>query len=141
MNEIEINEYLIKDPLTSLKFRGVVSYDELLFCGCEPSNGIYVVNLDESTGSGSHWVVLNLETGMSEYFDSLGNRPHKLREFLLNRKCDYVYNSEKLQADGSDVCGDYCVLFSFFRSRGITFKEFISFFTNDFSLNDKMVEL
>ena len=139
MNELEITKYLINDPFTSIDFRGVLSFDEL--CCCSEETGLFVVNLDVSTGSGTHWVCLNLEHQKSEYFDSLGNFSSKLEDFLLKRNCDYVYNPKKIQADTSDVCGDYCILFSFFRSRGITFSEFLRFFTDDLNLNDIMVKL
>ena len=139
MNEIEITKYLESDPLTSLKFRGVMSYDE--FCCVYEDMGLFVVNLDASTGPGSHWVCLYLKPEISEYFDSLGNAPHKLESFLLDRGCQYIYNSKKLQSEKSDVCGDFCILFSFLRCRGITLEKFLSLFSDDLILNDEMVKL
>lgn len=140
MNELQINNYLTADSFTHQKFRGVLSYDELCCTNSEES-GLYIVNLDVSTGPGSHWVCLYLEPGTSEYFDSLGNKPSKLEQFLLDRGCDYIYNSKKLQAENSDVCGDYCILFSFFRCRGFNFEEFLTLFSDDLILNDEMVKL
>lgn len=139
MNELELTKYLKSDPLTRLKFRGVMSYDEL--CCFNDKSGIFVINLDVSTGPGTHWVCLFLGSEISEYFDSLGNPPLKLETFLMDRGCKYIYNTKKVQSDNSDVCGDYCILFSFFRCRGICFEDFLSFFSNDLMSNDEMIKL
>ena len=58
MNQIEIENYLLTDKTTAQYFRGVVSYDEL--CECGGKTGYYVVNLDESSGPGTHWICLYL---------------------------------------------------------------------------------
>ena len=139
MNEIEIDNYLLTDPITAPHFRRVVSYDEL--SGYEKETGFFVVNLDESTGPGTHWVCLHLNNTRTEYFDSLGNEPKKLVPFLSNLKCDYIYNIKQLQSNDSDVCGDYCVLFCYLRSRGYTFEQILDSFSHDLIQNDNLVRL
>ena len=139
MNEIEIINYLLTDRVTSRHFRGVVSYDELW--GCESKPGYYVVNLDVSSGPGTHWICLNLNKTRTEYFDSLGNPPKKIEPFLSNLKCDYIYNIKQLQSNQSDVCGDYSILFCFLRTRGYTFEQILNAFSENLVENDSLVRL
>ena len=52
-----------------------------------------------------------------------------------------MYNSKRLQSIGSDVCGDYCVLFTFFRSRNYDLKWFVELFSSNTDRNDSLVKL
>ena len=137
MNEQQITEYLMSDEYTMKYFRGVMAYDELPIIN--PPNGLYIVNTDISSGPGKHWVCIFLGDNC-EYFDSLGNPPSELLYFIKKQGKVYVYSDKKLQGM-SDVCGDYCILFSYFRCRGVSMKNFVEMFTNDTIYNDTLVEL
>ena len=119
-------------------FQGVMPHDKLP--KHNPPYGIYIVNTDTFIGPGKHWVCLIVgET--CEYFDSLGNPPLELKQYLNNQNKFYIYSTKKIQGNSSDVCGDYCILYSYFRSRGVTMKEFIDMFINNKAYNDNLVEL
>ena len=77
----------------------------------------------------------------SDYFDSLGNPPLEVKEFLTKQGNGFSYNTKRLQSHGSDVCGDYCILFAYFRCRGYALKEYVELFTDDLDYNDKLVQL
>ena len=138
MNELDIANYLLKDVCTRKYFKGVMAYDELPNKPLRPA--LYVVNTDKSTGVGKHWVCLFF-SHVNEYFDSLGNPPVELGHFLLNEKRDYMYNSKRLQGPMSDVCGDYCILFAYFRCRGLSMKHFVDMFSSNETKNDTLVKL
>ena len=139
MNELEIDHYLSHDVYTKKYFRGVMAYDELPYTQ-KAKSGLYIVNTDISTGPGIHWVSI-LVGDICEYFDPLGNPPDKCKPFIENQEKVYIYSDKKIQAPESDVCGDYCVLFSYYRCREMSMKSFIAMFTEDKTLNDVMIEL
>ena len=138
MNNIEISNYLSSDEYTKRYFQGVVAYDELSLY--EKPMGLYVVNTDISTGPGIHWVCVLIGENC-EYFDSLGKPPSVVKNFLDKQNKPYIFSSKKLQGDKSDVCGDYCLLYSYFRCRGLSMKDFINIFSNDTVYNDSIVEM
>ena len=138
MNENEIAHYLMSDEYTSMFFRGVMAYDKLPATNCV--KGLYIVNTDSSTGPGKHWVCLFVED-LCEYFDSLGNPPLEVKSFIQKQQKPYIYSNIKLQGSNSDVCGDYCILFSYFRCRGYSMKHFVEMFTNDVDKNDNEIKL
>lgn len=138
MNELEIAKYLSADKYISKFFRGVFARDELV--ENDRGEGLYIINTDISTGPGKHWVCLFL-SDETEYFDSLGLAPVEVKAFLDNRLEPYVFSSQRLQGPNSDVCGDYCILYAYFRCRGWMLEDFIKLFTTNLDQNDRIVEL
>ena len=139
MNQIQISKYLSSDEYTKQYFRGVMSFDKLPSCKPAPL-GLYIVNTDISSGPGKHWVCILLGE-VCEYFDSLGRPPKEVKLFIENQNKKYIFSTKQIQGYSSDVCGDYCVLFSYYRCRGKSMKSFLQMFTKDVKLNDKMVDL
>ena len=138
MNELEIATYLSSDSFTSKYFKGVLAYDQLSVSG--QNEGLYVVNTDDSFGDGKHWVCVFL-SDINEYFDSLGKPPTEVKPFLENMHKPYVYSTQRLQSETSDVCGDYCILYAYFRCRGYKLDYFMNQFSVDPIYNDVLVAL
>lgn len=139
MNTLEIQDLASAHPEGKKKFRGIYPIDLL------PSNkkaGIYIVNLDPSTESGSHWVAL--ETGRKNiYFDSYGMAPRdrRLKKFLGKK---YEKNLKRLQHPLSTTCGQWCLYFLLRRAQKWTTKQIVKPFkkndrnptlVNDYVLN------
>ena len=61
----EISEYCKNEPI----FNGVYSRDNL---PKTIKKGAYVINLDEYTDIGTHWIVLYVKNNEVIYFDSFG---------------------------------------------------------------------
>ena len=61
----EISEYYKNEP----RFNGVYSRDNLLKTSAV-KKGAYVINLDEYTDIGTHWIALYVKTNEVIYFDS-----------------------------------------------------------------------
>ena len=83
----------------------------------------YIVNLDPSTESGSHWVAL--EIGRKKiYFDSygLGPRDKKLKK-ILGKK--YEKNLKRLQHPLSTTCGQWCLYFLLRRAQKWSTKKIV----------------
>lgn len=71
-----------------------------------------IVNLDKSSGPGSHWVAYYKMGDNIEYFDSFGNlRPPKEVEKYLGNNISY--NHHAYQSYNSVNCGHLCLEFLF----------------------------
>ena len=66
LTNIEIQKYYQNEP----KFNGVYSRDNFT----EIKDGAYIINLDEYSDIGTHWVALylNNDNNVVTYFDSFG---------------------------------------------------------------------
>lgn len=89
------------------KFKGVFPRDWL------PNplgSGYYVINLDDSVGEGTHWVVLYVRGGNKSawYFESFGLRPP---QEIVDMGIPFVYSSSQYQPLKSVLCGYYCIYF------------------------------
>ena len=72
-------------------------------------DGFYIVNLDDSTGEGTHWCALyKINDGFSIWWDSFGFPAPENIESLLHK---YDYNKKQIQDIDSTSCGFYCVAF------------------------------
>ena len=86
-------------------FRGVFVRDDLPKKTNKNECGI--LNLDDSSGSGTHWVLWYRKNEENFYFDSYGIQPPlELRRYL---KSHIFYNTEKIQPKGEVFCGHLCL--------------------------------
>ena len=65
------------------RFNGVYSRDNLT----EIKDGAYIINLDEYSDIGTHWVALYLQNNNVAYFNSFGVEHilRKIKTFIKNR--------------------------------------------------------
>jgi hypothetical protein len=87
------------------KFRGVYLRDELP--ERPRANECGILNLDDSSGSGTHWVAWFKRCNEKIYFDSYGLPPPT--ELLNYLKSPVYYNSERIQPDNEVFCGHLCL--------------------------------
>lgn len=103
---------------------------------------VYIItNLDPDTKQGSHWVAINIDVnGIGQYFDSYGRPPtsqHKLFLFRNTRK--WFYNNKLLQSYYTSVCGQYCLMYLYFKYKGMSMHEFLEGFSNNTLYNDVLI--
>ena len=93
----EIQKYYQNKP----RFNGVYSRDNLT----EIKDGAYVINLDEYSDIGTHWVALYVQNNDVTYFDSFGveHIPKEIRTFIGNK--NIKTNIFRIQAYDSIMCG------------------------------------
>lgn len=119
---------------------------ELEFC-VYPANRLpisvskpsYIIsNLDPDTKPGSHWIAIYLRNdGVGEYFDSYGRKPTSYHlNFLKRNTKGWFSNSNRIQNDFTAVCGEYCLLYLYFRFNGKTMNDFVNCFTKNTLCND-----
>ena len=102
-----------------------------------------IVNLDKSSQPGSHWISIYIDVQeKAEYFDSYGFPPVRQEFITFMRKNSkiWTYNSTALQDYYSDVCGQYCAVYLYFKTRHYTLKDFLSLFSSDRSNNDSVIK-
>jgi len=89
-------------------FRGVFMRDNLP----KRVNNIEaaIVNLDLSSGPGTHWVAYFKYNNDIEYFDSFGNLPPP-KEIIQYLGQNIKYNHKRYQSFKQSNCGHHCVKF------------------------------
>lgn len=74
----------------------------------------FIINLDESTLPGSHWVAVTFDKNSdATYFCSYGMKPNNetIQSFLRVNAKSVNYNNKELQQTKSGVCGEYSAVF------------------------------
>ena len=95
------------------------SLDNLPECSFNKiKDGAYIINLDEYSDIGTHWVALHVNNNDVTYFDSFGVE-HILKEIktFINNK-NIRTNIFRIQAYDSVMCGYFCIGFIDFMFKG-----------------------
>ena len=119
------------------RFNGVFSRDNL---PNKIKHGAYIINLDEYSDIGTHWVALYVKNNDITYFDSFGveHIPKEIKEFIKNK--NIKTNIFRIEAYDSIICRYFCIGFINFMFKGKTFTEFTNLFSpNDFKKNDGII--
>ena len=100
-------------------------------------DGAYVINLDEYSDTGTHWVALRANNNNVTYFDSFGvdHILKEIKEFIKNE--NIRTNIFRIQAYDSVKCGYFCIGFIGFMFKGKTLTNL--FFPYDFKKNDNII--
>ena len=70
-------------------------------------NECSILNLDSSSGDGTHWV-MSFKKGKDKfYFDSFGVQPPN--ELIAHVKAPLFYNCERVQQNSEVICGHLCL--------------------------------
>ena len=131
LTNFEIQKYYQNDP----RFNGVYSRDNLP----KIKDGAYVINLDEYSDIGTHWVALYVHNNAT-YFNSFGveHIPKEIKTFINNK--NIKTNIFRIQAYDSIMCGYFCIGFIDFMLAGKTLTEFTNLFSpNNFRKNDDII--
>ena len=133
LTNFEIQKYYKNES----KFNSVYSRDKL---PNKIKDGAYVINLDEYSDVGTHWVTLYLLNNNVTYFDSFGVE-HIPKEIikLINNK-NIKTNIFRIQAYDSIMWRYFCIGFINFMLKGKTLTDFTSLFSPyDFDKNDNII--
>ena len=100
----------------------------------------YVINLDEYSDIGTHWIALYLNTKIVTYFDSFGveHIPKEIKNFINDK--NIMANTFRIQAYDSVMCGYFCTGFINFMFKGDSLTDFNNLFLpNNFQKNDDLI--
>jgi hypothetical protein len=112
LSNIDLN-YLSK--LFKIPLINILSRD--LFKQAVPKLGSYIVNLDHSSGGGTHWTAFIITKDLAIYYDSFGAPlPEAVLKFIkrYNNKNKIIYSSDQIQHKDSVYCGYFCVYWLYF---------------------------
>ena len=99
-------------------------------------DGRYVINLDEYSDIGTHWIIFYVNNKTVTYFDSFG--VEQIKKFINNN--NIISNIFRIQAYDSVIWGYFCILFSDFVFKGNSLTDFTNLFSsNNFKKNDDII--
>ena len=133
LTNFEIQKYYQNE----LRFNGVYSRDNLP----KIKDGAYVINLDEYSDIGTHWVALHVHNNDVTYFDSFGveHNPKEIRTFI-DHSLSITTSIFRIQAHDSIMCRYFCIGFIDFMLAGKTLTDFTNLFSpNNFKRNDDII--
>ena len=122
LTNLEIQKYNKNEP----RFNGVYSRDNLL----KIKDGTYIINLDEYSDIGTHWIALYVQNNDVIYFDSFGveHIRKEIKEFVKKKNITNIF---RIQAYDSIVCGYFCIGFIDFFLAGKTLTEYANLFSQN----------
>ena len=118
------------------RFNGVYSRNNIP----KTQDRAYVINLDEYSDIGTHWIALYIQNNDVTYFDSFGveHIPKEIITFIGNK--NIKTNIFRIQAYDSIMCGYFCIGFIDFMLAGKTLTEYTNLFSpNNFKKNDDII--
>ena len=119
------------------RFNGVYSRDNL---PNKIKDGAYIINLDEYSDSGTHWIALYVNNNDVTYFDSFGveHIPIEIIKFIDCK--NVIANIFRIQAYDSIVCRYFCIGFVDFMFKGKSLTDYTNLFSpNNFERNDDII--
>ena len=127
------------------RFNGIYSRHNIP----EKTDGAYIINLDEDSDIGTHWVALYVRGGglkdeqnnVVTYFDSFGveHISKEIKEFI-DRSLYITINIFRTRAYDSIIWGYFCVGFIDFMLAANILNKFTNLFSpNDFKKNDDII--
>ena len=122
MSPHPLTNFEIQKYQNDSRFNGVYSRDNLT----KIKDEAHVINLDEYSDVGTHWVVLYLR---NTYFDSFGveHIPKEVKAFI-DRSLSITTSIFRIQVYNSIICGYFCITFIDFMPAGKTLTEFTNLF-------------
>jgi hypothetical protein len=101
---------------------------------------VYILNTALSTDPGEHWCVICFENHCCYFFDSFAAPPdsYEFSDFL-NSCNELKYNTQQVQGNLAKTCGHHCLYFSIKYGHGHSPDAIMKAYSNNLSLNDKMV--
>ena len=122
LTNFEIQKYYQNEP----RFNGLYSRGNL---PDKIKDGAYVINLDEYSDFGTHWIVLYVNTKTVTYFDSFGVEeiPKEIKKFINNK--NIIVNIFRIQAYDSIMFAYFCIGFIDFMFKGNNLTDFTNLFS------------
>ena len=133
-SNFEIQKYYQNEP----RFNGVYSRDNLpRRSSDEIKDGAYIINLDNNSDIGTHWIALYIQNNNVIYFNFFGveHIPREIKKIVGNE--NIKTNIFRTQSSNSIMCGYFCIGFIDFMLSEKTLTEFTNLFPpNNFERND-----
>ena len=132
LTNFEIQGYYQNEP----RLIGVYSRDNLP----DKKDGAYVINLDEYSDIGTHWIALYVSNKTVTYFGSFGiEHIHKQVKISIGNR-NIISNIYRIQNYDSIMCGYFCIGFIDYMIKGNSLTDYTNLFSpNNFKKNDDII--
>ena len=133
LTNFEIQKYYENEP----RFNGVYSRDNL---PNKTKDGEHVINLDEYSDIGTHWVSLYMNNNGVTYFNSFGveHIPKEIKKFIGSK--NVMAHIFRIKAYDSIMCRYFCIGFIELMFEGKSLTDFTNLFSpNNFKKNDNTI--
>ena len=126
LTNFEVQKYYKSEP----RFNGVFSRNNL---PKKIKDGAYIINLEEYSDVGTHWIALFCKKNKILYFDSFGveHIHEEIKEFIVefpgNKK--KKANIFRIQENNSVMCGYFCIGFIDFMLAGKKLTDYTNLFS------------
>ena len=133
LTNFEIQAYYQNEP----RFISVYSRDKLSY---KIENGAYVINLDEYSDIGTHWIALYVNNKTVTYFDSfrIEHIPNEVKTFISNR--NIISNIYRIQYHDLVMSGYFCIGFIDCMFIGKSLTDYTNLFSpNNFKKNNDII--
>ena len=133
LTNFEIQMYYQNEP----RFNGVCSRYRL---PDKIKDGAYVINLDEYSDIGTHWIAFYVNTKTVTYFESSGveHIPKDIKKIINNK--NIIANIFRIQAYDSVMSRYFCIGFIDFMLKGNNLTDFTNLFSpNNFKKNNDII--
>jgi hypothetical protein len=140
--DYELRRELQRDHKTRAVYGGVLPVDRLPTYQLRRTPRLYIINTDDSSGPGEHWILVYFKNSRGIYFDSYGFdvQDSRIKNFLAKNSISYIYNSRHLQGALSQTCGYYCLYVARRLARGYSLSRILQDFrTFNNYYNDMLV--
>ena len=104
------------------------------------NGGPYIINLDEYSDIGTHWVALYVNDKIATYFDSfiIEHIAKEIKVFIGEK--EIIASICRIQSYDSIMCGYYCIGFTDYMLKGNSLIDFTNLFLpNNFKKNDDII--
>ena len=127
MNNFDLEQKIITDPVSRSIFGGVLASDELPH------------RIQHKPGQ--HWIVIYIGENV-DYFDPLGRAPNRIIEHRLSSISPdgYFRMISPVQSQTSHKCGQCCLYYSYYRARNFSMSCIVNSLTLVFTINDYIVQ-
>ena len=133
LTNFEIQKYYQNEP----RFDDVYSRGNL---SDKIKDGTFVINLDQYSDIGTHWVALHVSNNDVIYFNSFGveHIPKEIKKVISKKNLKkYIFG---IQAHDSIMCGHFCFGFTNFMLAEKALTDFTNRFSrNNFEKNDDII--
>ena len=133
LTNFEIQNYYQNEP----RFNGIYSRDNL---PNKVKDEAYIIDLDEYSDIGTHWLALYALNNNVTYFDGFGveHIPKEIKRFIGNK--NIITNIYRIREYDSVMCGYFCIGFINFMLKGKSLTDFANLFSpNNFKKDDDIV--
>ena len=133
LTKFEIQAYYQNEP----RFIGVYSRDNI---PDKINDGAYVINLDEYSDIGTHWIALYVNNRTVTYFNSFGieDIAKETKSFTNNK--NITANIYRVRNYDLIMCGYFCIGFVDYMLMGKSLTHYTNLFSpNNFKKNDYII--